>query len=366
VIHLRSRHRLLALVALVGVSTVVGAVLLRPSGGSPPPVRTSGERLDVFGFAVGGGLQDEQPETVERDVDAVVAAHARWIRLDVNWARVQAGGPESYDWAPFDRVVRAARDRGLHVLAVLVYTPEWARPPGSDATHAPDPVRYAAFAAAAARRYSRMGVHAYEIWNEPNVVTFWKPRPDPVAYAALLRAAHPAIAAADPRATVVTGGTAPAESDGVDVGPVDFLAGLYAAGARGNFDAVGHHPYTAPLGPGDAAPWSAWHQMDGTSPSLRSTMERHGDGAKRIWATEFGAPTGGADESAVSEQRQAAMVTRAYALFRRYSWSGPLFWYAARDSGASMADREASYGLLRNDFTPKPGFRAYQAAAARP
>ena len=33
--------------------------------------------------------------------------------------------------------------------------------------------------------------------------------------------------------------------------------------------------------------------MYGTYPSLRSTMTDNGDGGKKIWATEFGAPTNG-------------------------------------------------------------------------
>lgn len=41
-----------------------------------------------------------------------------------------------------------------------------------------------------------MGVHAYEVWNEPNIVNFWAPGPDPARYTQLLKLAYPAITAA--------------------------------------------------------------------------------------------------------------------------------------------------------------------------
>jgi hypothetical protein len=102
--------------------------------------------------------------------------------------------------------------------------------------------------------------------------------------------------------------------------------------------------------------------MYGTSPSLRSVMTDNGDAGKQIWATEFGAPTNGPAESFVSEQAQATAVTRAFQLFGSYKWAGPLFWYSERDLGTAATTRENFFGVLRNDFSPKPAFDAYKAA----
>ena len=62
-------------------------------------------------------------------------------------------------------------------------------------------------------------------------------RPNPAAYAQLLKATYPVIKAADPGATVVLGGLT-----GNDY---PFLEGVYAAGGKGSFDAVGVHTDTA-------------------------------------------------------------------------------------------------------------------------
>jgi hypothetical protein len=209
-----------------------------------------------------------------------------------------------------------------------------------------------------------MGVHSYELWNEPNNVGAWTPKPDPAAYTRLLKAAYPAIKGADPQATVLTGGTGPAPNDGTQIPPLDFLNGIYVNGGAGSFDAVAHHPYTFPAYPGETQYWSPWYQMYGTSPSLRSLMIANGDGAKKIWATEFGAPTNGPSGSYVSEATQASIVTRAIADWRSYPWAGPLLFFQSRDLSPNADSREYFFGLLRYDFSPKPAYAAYQAAVS--
>jgi hypothetical protein len=320
----------------------------------------------MFGVAAGGDIQNDTPRALARDLDADHGTGAKWLRVNINWSQIQNGGPDSYQWNLTDAVVRGAEARGMSVLGGILYTPYWARPSGKPATYAPDPALYARFVSAAVSHYAALGVHAYEIWNEPNSPAFWQPAPSPAAYAALLKAAYPAVKAADPSATVVTGGTAPAPSNGTSYSPVDFLQGVYANGGGGYFDAVGHHPYCSPAYPGDAKSWSAWYQMYGTSPSLRSVMVANGDADKKIWATEYGAPTGGpaGNVAVVTPAVQADMLTKAYQLFASYSWAGPLFFYQGRDAGTDPNNIMDFYGFLRHDFTTKPAYTAYQRAAA--
>jgi polysaccharide biosynthesis protein PslG len=94
-------------------------------------------------------------------------------------------------------------------------------------------------------------------------------------------------------------------------------------------------------------------------------MAANGDGLKKVWGTEYGPPTAGSP-GAVSEATQAKHVTDAYRLWRSYTWAGPLFWYSGRDVAAPGESGEAwrYHGLLRRDFTQKPAWAAYRAAAA--
>jgi hypothetical protein len=330
---------------------------------SPFPATARAGEPSQFGISTGGTIQNEDAATLANDLDAIQAVGSRWVRIDINWAAIQAGGPSSYNWAPFDRVVQGAAERGINVLGVIAYTPEWARPAGTNSHYGADPAQFAAFASVAVQRYAALGVHTYEVWNEPNVGAFWGPSPDPGTYTSLLKATYPAIKAADAGATVLTGGTAPSYTDGTNYSPVDWLTAIYANGGGDSFDAVSHHPYCWPADPGDAESWSAWWQLYGTNPSLRSVMVDHGDRDKQIWGTEFGAPTNGPPGSHVSENEQARMISKAYALWGKYRWAGPLFTYQARDIGTSTDTRENFFGLLRNDYSPKPAYGAYKAAA---
>jgi polysaccharide biosynthesis protein PslG len=330
-----------------------------PTPVPPAPPAASSSTRTRFGFAT-GSIQNEDPAMLSRDLDALASTHTAWVRFDINWAQIQGGGPSSYSWAAIDRVASGIVARGMQPLGVIVFTPAWARPAGTTGHHAPDPAQYAAFAHTAVQHYSALGVHAYEVWNEPNIQNFWE-SPDVGLYTRMLQAAYPAIKGADPSATVLTGGTAPAASNGTNIAPVDFLKGIYANGGKGSFDAVAHHPYCWPALPGDAKDWSAWYQMYGTATSLRSLMVANGDGAKKIWGTEFGAPTNGPAGSYVSEDVQAAALKAAWKLWGSYDWAGPLMWYAGRDLGTATTTRENFFGLLRNDFSAKPAFTALQA-----
>jgi hypothetical protein len=173
----------------------------------------------------------------------------------------------------------------MRVLAGILYTPPWARPagtaPGSPPSNLGD---YAAFVRIAVQRYAQRGVHAYEIWNEPNVADFWAPGPDPARYAQLLRRAYAAVKSVDPTATVVSAGLAPygayGEHSNERMNPLDFLEGMYAHGAAGSFDALGWHPSNYPWGLSFAR-WSAWSQLNRTTPARVASCGRTATPASR-------------------------------------------------------------------------------------
>ena len=312
------------------------------------------------GFSPGGGFMYESDTDLARDLDNMAATGAKWVRIDFPWSVTEAS-PGIFDWAKLDRVVGAAYSRGLQVIGLLAYTPAWARPAGTDPMYPPTrPSDFANFTTAAVRRYASK-VKVWEVWNEPNISQFWKPRPDAAAYAALLRGASVAVHRSAPTAAVLTGGLSPAvdASDGSQISPITFLQRLYANGAKGTFDAVGMHPYSYPAMPMDpaTASWNTFYRL----PLVYNVMAQNGDGSKRIWSTEFGAPTG-TDPSAVSETTQSAIIAQAYAAVAAWPWAGPLLVYSDRDSGTNLADREQNFGLRHYDFSPKPALAAFTQA----
>lgn len=317
-----------------------------------PPVRPRTAVGERTGFATGSGILGEDDGRVAADLDVVASTGARWVRFDFDWSWVQRGGPASFDWAAIDRVVNAAHHRGLDVVALPTYTPSWARPPGTTQKHPPtNPDDFARFVHAAALRYATRGVTVWEIWNEPNVEQFWD-QPDPARYTQLLRVSAAALRSVAPGLTVLTGGLSPArDRPGSSLSPKTFLAGVYDAGGRDSFDAVADHPYTFPLDPTTRVSSNAFLDTRG----LYGVMVAHGDGAKRIWATEVGAPTRGS--GSVSERTQAQWVGEYYSVWNTWPYTGPMLWYSVRDTGTGGDEQEA-FGVLRADGAPKPALAA--------
>lgn len=288
----------------------------------------------------------------------------KWVRFDFDWSVIQPTS-STYNIAGHDRVVESLHAAGIKVLGIIAYTPGWANGGQSTKFYPPTSNKnFAKFASYLAGRYKGK-VSAWEIWNEPNLGQFWGPAADPSAYSALLRQAYPAIKRVAPEATVVTGGLAQPGNSATNMESLQFLQLMYGSGARNYFDAVGNHPYTSPRLPLDSGAYN-WRKMYATTPSFRSVMDQYGDGAKKIWVTEYGGPTYGTDlyGTRMTEDQQAAMVTQSLQLAASYSWMGPMFWYNFKDFCGYDASRstECYYGLLRSDSTPKPAYSAYQAS----
>ncbi|MGE4175239.1 MAG: hypothetical protein AB7G65_05225 [Thermoleophilia bacterium] len=283
-----------------------------------------------------------EPSTIDREVKAMARSGAQIVRTDLDVTPAH------------DAAVKAARRAGLRVLGVVTG--------GSR-----DPAQYADRIHAIVRHYAPMGVHLYEIWNEPNLPQFWPTADEPdravEEYMRLVRAAYPRIKAADSHSVVLVGALSRYEA--VDGRPNDWIEKMYELGLKGNFDAISLHPYTFPAVPGDGSQDAyAWEQMTGPwddrAPSVRESMIRHGDGARRIWITEFGAPTGGKLGVPVSEERQAEILRRATEMAQTYPWLGGFIWYSLRDAGPDEA-----FGVLRLDWTPKAAYGDYVSVMRR-
>jgi hypothetical protein len=146
--------------------------------------------------------------------------------------------------------------------------------------------------------------------------------------------------------------------------PIDFLTAMYAAGAQPYMDAVGHHPYAQPASPGVYETWSAWSQMNDTSPSLRSVMVSNGDTAKPIWATECGAFTG-TSTNFDSTAQQATDVGDALSLWKAATYpKGPIFVYQHRDEANNAGNQGDNWGLYEYDgVTAKPAAATFKNAS---
>lgn len=373
--------------------------------GLPGPIAHAGVAL---GLNV--DLAGLPPAELERALDQAQAVGATWLRQTFPWAEIEPQ-PGQYRWERWDALVEAVARRnaaggqrcfaslsrgagetlpsanvgrgagsegqpGLHLLAVLDTSPDWAQSQDRPHDHTAPPAfpgAFAAFARAFAERYGSR-VDAYQIWDEPNLASHWGGQPpNPADYAALLKAAAQAIRAAQPDAVIVAAGLAPTLETGPE-NPSDvlYLRALYQAGAASDFDVVAAKPYGYDAGPDDRRV-----DLERLNFSrfilLREEMERHGDGGKALWASHWGwnaLPPGWTGPPSiwgqVSEAQQAEYTVGALERARlEWPWAGPLF--LERLTGPAAADDPRwGFALIAPDGSPRPVYAALQAQAGPP
>ncbi len=298
---------------------------------------------------------------------SALGTNVGYVRFDAQWSQYETSRG-TYDWSLLDTAVNnVANESDLQLLLILNGPcPSWSSHGGSGSASYPSgttgQTEFAEFCTAVATRYA--DVSFFEIWNEPNGTQFWS-SPSAANYTAVLKAAANAIRAANSNAAVISAGLSPETNSGGNIAPIDFLSGMYTAGAQSYMDAVGMHPYCWNLLPNTYASYSGWSQMNATSPSLRSVMTANGDSAKQIWITEFGGPTPTPVGAGYTTTQQATAYTQAIADGKAASWVGAFFCYEWQDVNTGDSSTEDNFGLLKSDgTTDKPAFTAVKNAIA--
>ena len=288
-------------------------------------------------------------EDIDRTLDTLKAMGVQNVRIVIPWAGVQLAEGGEYRWGTIDRMVDAAVKRNMGILAVLNSTPDWAGDP--ELSGHPDPDVFAAFAGAAAKQYKGR-ISAYEVWNEPNSLIFWNPV-DPEAYTRMLQVAYQAIKAEDQSAVVVGGIVVTVFTFGrATINPEDFVERMYAAGAKGSFDALSVHPYhyTLKFSEGEPHILSPLNQVQ----AIRELMEANGDGDLTIWATEYGLPTAEiAPGEVITAEEQADFIEDFLNSWQSVEGAGPIFLYSTRDTFPDDPDLVYNFGFFYNNWTPK-------------
>jgi hypothetical protein len=173
----------------------------------------------------------------------------------------------------------------------------------------------------------------------------------------LLELSYNAAKNADPSCLVINGGLT-----GDVVRDVEYF---YENGGRRMTDKLNIHLFLPP----DEV--ESLHAFDGAIESIRQNMVRVGDGSKKIWITETGCPGMIDPRSAkpwwigrnTSELEQAQWLERIYTIARRHPSIEKVFWAFYRDTGSFFQDGVDYFGLVRDDFSPKPAFFRMQALA---
>jgi hypothetical protein len=291
-----------------------------------------------FGVQMKG--TDLSAEKIDATLDAVKALGLKYVRRGFYWeAHEKEVG--TYDFTESDRFVKACKDRGLSIVGGIVFSHKKYGPAYEEKGRS----GYARFAAALAEHFKGEPI-LWELWNEPNVSTFWTKHgaghnSEQYAdeYLALVKATVPGMKQADPSCFVMGGSVSGLWSASYQWQEFCFRKGMLSTG----IDAWSVHPYST-KNPEDYV--EAYDKV-------REMMTEYGGKTLPILNTERGYPiqtkegfSGG--DPKLLEQYQAWHLVRQYLvdqlcgikLTSWYEWSG-----------------NESFGLMKNG-APMPAYNA--------
>jgi hypothetical protein len=287
------------------------------------------------------------------------AAGAETARIFVRWSQVEAW-KGVYRWGLSDSLYQGMMSAGTPPILVVMGAPTWAREPGatcmtpSGAGCTFPPGRQAdgawgSFVSQVVKRYPAAA--GIEIWNEQNYGVFWAPRPDPARYLEVARAARDAVEAVNPNLPVVLGGLGPYDAaDGQAGMPTDFLRGVYTAGGRGVFDAIGVHSY-----PSKDLSGSYVAAAKAKIEAIMQVADAAGDNSP-FWITEIGVSTTGWPAVRATPDEQARALGELYTYARDTGRVKVVIVHKVIDSPDIAGDWGYGFGLLNADGTAKPVF----------
>lgn len=355
---------------LAALALAIGALAIAASAGAAVPKTFY-------------GVVPQAPLT-EADFDRMQQGRVGTLRFELYWAGVDTT-PSSgdYNWAASDAIVANAASRGIQPLPFVYSTPDWVAEgidgfqcsQGNCAPYAPRSQRaldaWGDFMGDAVARYGANGdfwsenpsipempIRNWQILNEQNSPTFFKPKPNVKAYAKVLKAAHEAIDAEDPGAKVILGGMfqTPLQGRKPAIAAWNYLEKLYRVkGAKKAFDGVAAHPYAAKM-----------KTVIDVIELFRDEMKDARDKNTGLWITELGWASGGPKNPLNrGKAGQAQRLREAYKYFKRKRGKfnvQTVAWYSWRDNpdtGVGLCSWCPKSGLFEESLAPKPSWDAF-------
>ena len=237
-------------------------------------------------------------------------AHAVWP--DVEPTRGQ------WNFDGLDKYVSLASQHNTDILLPLGLSPRWASARSQEpSTYQPgfaaepaDIEDWRTYVRTVATRYKGR-IHAYEIWNEPNLKQFWTGTTDQMVV--LVREASQIIRGIEPHAIIVS-------PSATSTGGTKWLAEFLKKGGGQYVDVIGYHFYVNPQAPEAQIPLIQ---------QVKQIMADNDAGSKPLWNTETGWMS---PKPFPSEELGAAYLARACIL----NWAAGVqrfYWYAWDNHG---------------------------------
>jgi len=288
----------------------------------------------------------------------------KWARVSVNWNTIEDRNGE-FHWQYLDSTLNGLRDRGIESYVCL----HGGHPAFTD--NLPPVISDSAlqvwtdYITELVTRYRDL-VDYWEIWNEPNYPSFWKPEPNAYDYVRMVKHIVPVIRKLDEDAQIIAGSLARVD--------VPYARDMFAFGIAPFIDVVTVHPYNAiPEGsvrkigypvrtPDYYLPSS--HQFSELKKLIHSQKN-----SIELWQAECGYPSeqhshGWQGTGPWGENIQAKWLLRRMLVDVSQNLKVSAY-FALQEFTLGNGDRKNAKGLLRlHSLQPKPAFYAFQNLAA--
>jgi len=307
------------------------------------------------------------PESYEQ----MAAGHVGMFRT--GWifdiAKQHPGDP--YDWSNFDANVEGTARNGIDMIPVMFGIPRWISTERGGTPLGQSEGEWKKYLAAAVERYGPGGefwmenpdvpyrpVRVWQVWNEPNSRTWWRPKPDPKEYGKLLVLSAKAIHAVDPKAKIMTAGIVAHPTNAAAIEGNTYLKGLFKSkAARRATDYVGFHPY---------APTS--NEVERQLESARRVLEKSKMSKTPIWITEIGWGSVGPKNHPLimpeaKLETEFAKVLQMAVDRRKQLNLGSFLWYHWQDHPDDICLWCESSGLIDYSGTAKPLLEIFASIA---
>jgi len=264
-----------------------------------------GARLDVWG------------QEVELAINAASSVGVDWIGVDFDWQRHWPDSAVPVNLEALDQVMAIAQSQGINILLSMTHAPAWALGPDG-----PDIQQTAALVAMLANRYPQ-SLLTIELFPSANTTAGWGAHPDPSAYVVVFQACQVALQNIGSKILLVAGGLSPlGQSPSIgDVDDLDFLNGLYKAGAA-NFMPILSLRLSPAEGEAMTPPGEAASRVLRHYETVREVMLQFGHANGLIWITGFSWPVQG---KATSPDGQIRWLNQAFQLMKSQLYIGVAF-----------------------------------------
>jgi hypothetical protein len=300
--------------------------------------------------------------------------------LGVKWARVQTGWAKTekqagvYDFAWLDEIVDKLIARGVQPWLSISYgNPVYTKTmntsvPGVSPNyqgcnefgvgfppiHTPEERQGWQNYVRELVRHFRNRVMHYEVWNEPDLLSFWKCQPRAADYVELVRLTAEPLRAEQPGAKLIGGAIA----WGMTVWSLKFMEDCFRAGLHELIDIITYHGYKSVPERHSAQEIAAFKHLVGKhKPSLAYWQGEAGVQSKVPSVGNAGALS----TMKLSEDIQARMLLRRTLLELHNGCAMSSYFHMADFAHYAGDRRTYHYGLVRlEDGSPKPAFHALQ------